>query len=1404
MPLPSTSEVCSRLSKKWRRDSKTQKKKIDKVDKQSRHSSHTVFRGTDLSSKNYQNDLSSTIHREINHFRESERAAEEQNFPQDSYSFLVLNGPNNVSSWPRQKFIFFLFGLFPFIFQMVLLILLLWSTVDEKRGTVAETDNPDPEKYSSYLFWATFIPANASTIVKATQVVSMAAYLAYPEASLQDLITAVRFFPRTSKVKRGDPIGNMRFACVLRGIQGTVATFATLILILTTDTVVDIILNFTAVNFISRLDNQSFELAMEGEFGPALKAEAERITDTPLPHCMYRDKSSKKLYRSRLVMAFLSLALSVAMIYVMVSQQRTDMWITEILRVQFQDDALNEFSGCFNINTDLAWYQRYVYDSADKGSRNTSFGYCRDERQWILFKGSEDDLDPCEAKKEERELARSPRTNTFDVSALFDESWVSSSNSPLNLYFFDVGVSTENLTCDRTLGDGICDQSFNEFSYQFDGGDCCVATCTSYTCGRGGITSAFGDENSSGNGFPNCIDPEMEPITIRLNDLSSSRDPDFTKMPDNYFSRYSIDETEWRAKTPVYPYFALECNGKSVLSVYIRQIMLGNNMTVMVEDSADCSLVVRNTTSNKTPNPAADDPIWFINYTLFDSVGNEEVEIVTQSSSETEAVNFRKIPNCYFRKLQEHLDVASVYTVTSTSSKSIDWLLEDDSEISQCQDNTFIERYALVNMILAMNGTSQLLRREKHCSWPTTICSEGSVKAIKLQDAGLGEEIPSEIGLLQRLEELELSGNGFSSIPTGKLLTSTLLKLDLNKNEISSLSAEIGNLTTLHVLSLFSNRISSISTEIGLLASLKELVLSGNKISYLPTEFGSMASLNELNLDYNQILYLPTEIGMLSSLQKASLVSNRLTSIPTEIGTMISLQKLNFDLNQISFLPTEIGLLKSLEKLSLYWNGISSLPTEFGLMTSLQELSLQNNTLSSIPSEIGTLTRLQTLDLYWNNIVSLPTDIGLMTSLQQLGLEDNFISSLPTEIGMLTSLKEFYLQNNGISSLPTEIGRLTNMQKLDLYNNNILSLPIEIGRLTNMQKLDLYLNDVVSLPIEIGNMIELQKLDLGVNWISYLPTEIGLLTSLVDLVLEYNQISNLPTEIGMLTSLETLDLYNNKISSVPTEIGLLRNVQRLDLGYNVILSLPTEFWFMTSLQSFSLANNQVSSLPTEIGLLTSLERLEVYRNKVSSIPLQIGLMTSLEEFRLENNLISSLPREFGFMTSLQTLSLTVNKISVIPTEFGLMTSLQELGLGNNYISSIPIEIGKMISLESLYLFNNQISAVPSNIGLLSSLKSLYMHNNSIASIPSQIERLTNLENLWLNDNQLTSLPTEIGLLTSLKALQLHNNNFVSIPSEIGLLTGLTRFTLSTDGNKTDEVPEEIEELCLSLGVICEI
>jgi len=580
----------------------------------------------------------------------------------------------------------------------------------EKMSANGDVDNPE----------TSFIPANASWTVRATQILALVAYVLFADESLNDIFIAFETFPNS--------LGNVSFchvlSCLLRGLQGFMAAVAVLFLVMTSSDVIEIVLSFTAVNFISALDNSAFELAKSGRYGTELKKQANLIVGEPLPDCM-NHSNEDKLRRYRFALFLVSVILFIPLFIIIASQEKHNVWTTGTLRVQFQDKTnLQSYNGCYNVaakneNKD----RRSVFNSLEDATHNATFAYCKTERRWYLFEGTE--TDPCEAREDE--LAHSSKTDSFDISTSFGDSWYSYSSTPLSLYFTDLGDKQENCSL---LSNGNCDEDLNEYKFQYDGGDCCAATCIHPNCGSDDITDGFGAANVSGDGFPNCIDPKMVPITLKLDNIY------------NYMT--GIESSE-----PKKPRLTLHCDGKDVLSAIVGTSAANQTQTVKVKDGAECTLTVGNRTRK-------DEPIFYVDYSVFDGDEKMTTNILEGSSFEQESTGFQKIPSCFSEKLKNHVNIKSMYNGIDPSNKAIDWLMKDAQRSSKCEDPFFIERYALFVLLRDDDKPNNKRKSKRQCSWSRVTCKGESIIELDLYQTELSGTIATEIGLLTNLKSLDV------------------------------------------------------------------------------------------------------------------------------------------------------------------------------------------------------------------------------------------------------------------------------------------------------------------------------------------------------------------------------------------------------------------------------------------------------------------------------------------------------------------------------------------------------------------------------------------------------------------------------------------------------------------------
>ena len=80
--------------------------------------------------------------------------------------------------------------------------------------------------------------------------------------------------------------------------------------------------------------------------------------------------------------------------------------------------------------------------------------------------------------------------------------------------------------------------------------------------------------------------------------------------------------------------------------------------------------------------------------------------------------------------------------------------------------------------------------------------------------------------------------------------------------ELRSLPAEVGQLQSLTSLDVSGNELKALPEELGLLGSLRSLKAYKNQLTALPEKLGELASLREVNLFNNKVLKCQPKLGL--------------------------------------------------------------------------------------------------------------------------------------------------------------------------------------------------------------------------------------------------------------------------------------------------------------------------------------------------------------------------------------------------------------------------------------------------------------------------------------------------------------------------------------------------------------
>ncbi|MDD5441696.1 MAG: leucine-rich repeat domain-containing protein [Candidatus Omnitrophica bacterium] len=226
------------------------------------------------------------------------------------------------------------------------------------------------------------------------------------------------------------------------------------------------------------------------------------------------------------------------------------------------------------------------------------------------------------------------------------------------------------------------------------------------------------------------------------------------------------------------------------------------------------------------------------------------------------------------------------------------------------------------------------------------------------------------------ITELALPSGGIKCMPKYLGMLRKLNYLDLSHNELESLPLEIGAIKNLKNLYLADNNLTSLPKSIKFLSKLTELSLARNKLKTLPESIENLTNLTDLRLEQNQLTTLPESIVKITKLRVLYLGDNKLTGLPESIGNLKNLTDLSLWQNQLTNLPETIGKLTNLTYLILYENKLTLLPETIGKLTNLTELGLAKNQLTSLPESIEKLTKIKELNLRGNQFICINNNLA--------------------------------------------------------------------------------------------------------------------------------------------------------------------------------------------------------------------------------------------------------------------------------------------------------------------------------------------------------------------------------------------------------------------------------------------
>ena len=201
--------------------------------------------------------------------------------------------------------------------------------------------------------------------------------------------------------------------------------------------------------------------------------------------------------------------------------------------------------------------------------------------------------------------------------------------------------------------------------------------------------------------------------------------------------------------------------------------------------------------------------------------------------------------------------------------RTFDWIINVDPLHVCPGDASLIQRYVLALLYFKTSGDSwkscsaspdagscegqRFLSDAHECNWGGVACdSSNQVLSLHLDDHNLRGELPTELGLLSQLEEIDMDSNAlFGSIPSTLGNLKFLEVVDLDNNGLSgSIPQDLFQATALRVIDLDHNLLTGVlHPDIADLSQLYYFQLDSNDIGgEFPDGFDLLENLKYLSL----------------------------------------------------------------------------------------------------------------------------------------------------------------------------------------------------------------------------------------------------------------------------------------------------------------------------------------------------------------------------------------------------------------------------------------------------------------------------------------------------------------------------------------------------------------------------
>ena len=246
---------------------------------------------------------------------------------------------------------------------------------------------------------------------------------------------------------------------------------------------------------------------------------------------------------------------------------------------------------------------------------------------------------------------------------------------------------------------------------------------------------------------------------------------------------------------------------------------------------------------------------------------------------------------------------------------------------------------------------------------------------------------PSALKILRKLEELDISNNYITHLPTE--WDSKFLKvLDMADNSLGSTSTlnAISQLSWIHTLNLSGNNLDKFPLAVQQLKCIRKLDISNNPGVVFPDSLQNLQTLEIFNASTCELNSFPRFLLKLPKIKRIALNRNTIETIPNKWNS-IHLKNLSLKANRgLQVSSDTLSGIGSIEQLFLSSCGLTQIPELILHVPILQILNLEDNPITRIPEDVyRAIKGIGRLQLNASNLIESPKEIyeGSHESIEQ-------------------------------------------------------------------------------------------------------------------------------------------------------------------------------------------------------------------------------------------------------------------------------------------------------------------------------------------------------------------------------------------------------------------------------------